>query len=717
MTDTLRIESNERIDLIDFNDLVHGIQVDAQRELADNFLTDPESLFSRSWIIDGFGMDCPAGKQLRVTLGRAIVPYRLSGEIKYGMLSVDGDATKIINIAAYAIGAYGIYVRFNFVDGTEQSRVFWDASAAEEITQTINTRHLATWEMRIESGTPGPEWFQIGGVDQATLAPPNTGITDQRLFYFEGDPNAAYGSGWSSDGGAGGAATDRNADRQQYGVKDLQTFTRAMRQCLEDIKGRGLRRWWERDIGGMNLGFDAAPVEDRIAIGAATFFADYNAGVPQINFDAGDYLEWNTNVLGLYVGGVQGIGFLSDGMWIGDTNFGFDFNAGNPIIVLNGAGPDLLTYTRGVGANLAFSIGGIDEAIFDATGLQITNGLVVGFAGVPGDNEVQVGDANFKMDWLNVNSVSLDFDAGANDRIWYNRITNSCGFEIGAVDKMVLAATGLAIDNGLYVGNSLGVPLDNDIIADGGIRCGAGYVADPGDGEGIFKGGISIANDASPAVAYEISWGANDTIRHFASVLQLRAGNVVGVYQDATAFYPQNALSHDLGKTANPWDNIYGENVIGYGSTGRLMVWDTDPADPDQRKFVIAGVANDVVMRFLDDAETSSGNIFRFVRGAGELLSQIEAEGNLVPSLGTLSLGLVGTAWDDIYGQLLLARTGAGKAGVAGFVGITGETSGVAAGAGNVMVNGATPRNSVGWLHIFVGVTEMYIPYWDTITG
>jgi hypothetical protein len=36
-------------------------------------------------------------------------------------------------------------------------------------------------------------------------------------------------------------------------------------------KGRGLRRWWERDIGGLNVGFDADPVEDRVAVGDAEY--------------------------------------------------------------------------------------------------------------------------------------------------------------------------------------------------------------------------------------------------------------------------------------------------------------------------------------------------------------------------------------------------------------------------------------------------------------
>ena len=191
-------------------------------------------------------------------------------------------------MSAYSPGTYGIYLRFEYVDGDTESRIFWNPDGTgSEFAQAIATRQLANWSIRAEASNPGSEWLKIGEVDQATLAPAVTGITDQRPMYFEGEVHNSYQSGWSSDGG--GIANDRNSDRQQYGVKDIQTFSAATRQCLEDIKGRGLREWYERDIGGMNIGFDAAPVEDTLAIGDANFKAYFDATDPFIYFDATDF--------------------------------------------------------------------------------------------------------------------------------------------------------------------------------------------------------------------------------------------------------------------------------------------------------------------------------------------------------------------------------------------------------------------------------------------
>ncbi|MFA5028483.1 MAG: hypothetical protein WC713_11470, partial [Candidatus Methylomirabilota bacterium] len=104
-------------------------------------------------------------------------------------------------------------------------------------------------------------------------------------------PSVAYRSGWSVDGG--GVFADRSVDRATYGVGDLQMFSAAVRQCLEDIKGRGLRRWWDRDIGGLNIGFDADPVEDVLAVGDANFgLSKAILNNPRLYFEADTYLEF-----------------------------------------------------------------------------------------------------------------------------------------------------------------------------------------------------------------------------------------------------------------------------------------------------------------------------------------------------------------------------------------------------------------------------------------
>jgi len=411
-TDLLKSQANERVDLVDFDFLANECLQDIVNEPVSKFLTDPSG--QRAWILDGFGIDCPTGKQLRVTKGRAMLSTRQAGQIKYGYLTTLGDSTKTVDLATYSPGTYNVYIRFEYVDGDSSSRVFWNpAGGGGEFASTIPTRIKANWSIRVEATSPGAEWLKIAEVDQATLAPSTTGITDQRPLYFEGDVHNSYQSGWSSDGGGG--ANDRNADRQQYGVKDLQAFTAAMRQSLEDIKGRGLRRWWDRDIGGMNIGFDAAPTEDTLAVGDADFniWNDGVANQPTIQWDTDDYTWYDraTNEFRWEIGGA---------------------------------------------ANYEMVLGG--------TGLRIKNGLYVGDSGgSPTDNEIYAEGAIY--------SATGYFRRDSNDYILIGDGGNQ-DFVLGGTTEMSLASTGLRILNGLYVGSATGAPTDNDIYAEGSIECG-----------------------------------------------------------------------------------------------------------------------------------------------------------------------------------------------------------------------------------------------------
>jgi len=409
-TDLLKAQANERVDLVDFDFLANECLQDIVNEPNSGFLTNP--LGQRAWIIDGFGIDCPAGKQLRVTRGRAILSTRQAGQVKYGYVTTLGDASKIVDLASYSPGTYNVYIRFEYVDGDSSSRVFWNpAGGGGEFATTVSTRIKANWSIRVEAASPGGEWLKIGEVDQATLASPTTGITDKRPLYFEGSVHNSYQSGWSSDGGGG--ANDRNADRQAYGVKDLQAFTAAMRQCMEDIKGRGLRRWWDRDIGGLNVGFDADPVEDRIALADADFNLKWVDPYCYLNFDEtdGDYFRYQRDI-----------------------------------------------------SEFAWAVGGSFEAKLKTSGLCVANGLIVGnVTGTPTDNEIYAeGD---------IQSGSGRFKHDADD---YFDITNGGpqDWVIGGNTEMRLSANGLAVHNGIYVGNYTGAPTDNDIYAEGSIECG-----------------------------------------------------------------------------------------------------------------------------------------------------------------------------------------------------------------------------------------------------
>lgn len=280
MVDLLRVESNERVDLIDFQFALNDAMAGALREVGANFLTNPNGSVL-TWILGGFGMTNPLGKQLTVTKGRALLGRQISGITRYGMVTADGDTSKTVDMTALTPGTYNVYIRFEYIDTDSTSRVFWDpAGSGKEFTQTVPTRLQANWSMRVETSSPGSEWTKIGTANNSggSLA-----LVDMRKFYFEGAVDTTYASGWSTDGG--GAATDRNVDRRAYGVMDLQSFTAATRQCLEDIKGRGLRRWYSRDIGGMNIGFDADPVEDQLAVHDADFVLRGSSATPDMVFD------------------------------------------------------------------------------------------------------------------------------------------------------------------------------------------------------------------------------------------------------------------------------------------------------------------------------------------------------------------------------------------------------------------------------------------------
>ncbi len=327
-SDVVRFEGNERVDLVDLLAAVDETLRANARDWGTNFLADPAG--DRSWILDGFATDNAdgspfGGTQVRVTKGRAILGQREGGQTIFGALTSEGDATRIIDIGSFSAGTYGVYVRFELLSGESSSRAFWDPTGdGEEIAQTIPTRRLANWSVRVELMTPGAEWLRVSTV-VIDAAPVVTGITDLRDLYFEGTVDGTYASGWSTEGG--GVANDRSSDRQQYGVSDLHTFTQAMRQCLEDIKGRGLRRWWQRDIGGMNVGFDAAPVEAELAVGDADFMLNGSTiATPTIVFDANDEIRYErvSDTWEFYVGGVREMVIGGDYLWIVDGGFVMD---------------------------------------------------------------------------------------------------------------------------------------------------------------------------------------------------------------------------------------------------------------------------------------------------------------------------------------------------------------------------------------------------------
>ena len=396
-TKLLRIEANERMDLEDFSFAVdEALQRNADH-LGAEFLASSLRV-DRSWVLSGFVPDSPINTQVRVVAGRALLARREGGQIFFGGLASEGDGQRIIDISGYGAATYEIFVRFEWLSGEVESRAFWDPTGSgQEIAQTIPTRRLGNWSLRIELATPGAEWLRIGTV--VIAAGVVTSLTDTRPLYFEGTVDGSYASGWSVDGG--GVANDRHADRKTYGISDLHTFTAAVRQCLEDLKGRGLRRWWDRDVGGLNVGFDAAPVEDRVAVGDANFFLALVGSAPRIALDAtaSDYLEYNrsTNVLSFIFGTITSFA-------VGDT------------------------------LNLCYRPLNLPSA-----------GLAVGYSGTPVNDAVTAGDADFGLRWTSTNPACW-WQYTDGDGQGYNRTANDFWWQIAASEIMKLDATGLYLE-------------------------------------------------------------------------------------------------------------------------------------------------------------------------------------------------------------------------------------------------------------------------------
>lgn len=89
----------------------------------------------------------------------------------------------------------------------------------------------------------------------------------------------------------------------------------------------------------------------------------------------------------------------------------------------------------------------------------LTGGLSVGFDGQPGVDEIQVGDANFKLDWQTTD-MNLQFDT--NDYLQYDRTNNQLDLVIGSTLIFRVEAAGITI-------SSAGIQLGATTVANNSI--------------------------------------------------------------------------------------------------------------------------------------------------------------------------------------------------------------------------------------------------------
>ena len=159
---------------------------------------------------------------------------------------------------------------------------------------------------------------------------------------------------------------------------------------------------------------------------------------------------------------------------------------GNDVNIKNGAGGDTLNLTLADDANFTLTAPGdctidaVGDIVLDADGndIQIKNGgggdtATITLAddaaftlAAPGDTTLDiVGDLNIDVDGGDIVFKDDGTTAGSIDVA----TASTLKFKAGTTEEMRLTTSGLAIENGLYVGDASTAPTDNEVRAQGDI--------------------------------------------------------------------------------------------------------------------------------------------------------------------------------------------------------------------------------------------------------
>ena len=255
----LRTEGGERIDQPDFEHAAEESQLTGLTQLTETFVVGPlagpsypsthsTGADQRFYVLSGMKVTYPApGGSMLINVGNAILSWEDQGATENGVilnLTAAQPLTLSGTLAAAGAGVkYGVYAKYSLQDAQAQNRNFWNALAATptEITRQIFTRRVDALELTFAASgtTPGTEWMLLAEIEPAILsAGTQTGITDKRVFYFEG---AVANSYQATEWGEG--PNDRNSDRDTYGVTGLRTMIRALQRQVSDIIDGG-NSWW-----------------------------------------------------------------------------------------------------------------------------------------------------------------------------------------------------------------------------------------------------------------------------------------------------------------------------------------------------------------------------------------------------------------------------------------------------------------------------------------
>jgi hypothetical protein len=311
---------------------------------------------------------------------------------------------------------------------------------------------------------------------------------------------------------------------------------------------------------GLDVGFQTStPLADQLRVGDTNFFLHWDGTDPLVNFDSGSdrllydrsanaYLfqvagttEMQVNAAGasiangLYVGSATGTptdngivceGGLSvglttapvdDAIMVGVADFLIGWNGTDPYVQFDDAGGlDRILFDRSANEYL-FDINGVTELRVGTAGIQVTNGVVVGFSATPTDDALLVADANFGL--LGGTVPELRFDSS--DRIRYDRAGDRMIFSTSGADVLAItqrSLTGTSFYNqrrssttpflddtssGTFMTNSLGLSgsnLNGTLVVNGNatnnapnirVNYNGGY--SPG-GKGIVIGSVGYTD-------------------------------------------------------------------------------------------------------------------------------------------------------------------------------------------------------------------------------
>lgn len=246
MKQKLNVVENLRVDAPDAT-AIHDVADEAFRDLVRNALADATD---DAVVLNGWTVRVNPGndQQLYVTPGAAFCKETVGGTWTMGQMTAASSTERLLSMAGKPNGTYGVYVRFQYVAGTNANRAKWrpDTTPEREEVFLHATRQLADFELEASIGAPaGSGWFQIVEVvwDGGMVA---GDIKDRRKLLFEG-----------AAGGSANPSTswtfpdfDRNATRSTTGARTLRSWAWSVARRIQELGGR---KWYAAPGYGENV--------------------------------------------------------------------------------------------------------------------------------------------------------------------------------------------------------------------------------------------------------------------------------------------------------------------------------------------------------------------------------------------------------------------------------------------------------------------------------